>query len=1008
MLCLRWLISVAVAVLNTQQLDQGLKEAMEVIVSSARLGVRWFDLVYQHGLWLSPSCGACLYEVGVGFVDGYAKLFAYAWATQQSLYALVPKYHFQLHTLHELHTQLSSGSLVICNPVHWDCSQNEDLIGRLSKLSRVADCRVASARAPPPAPAPAHALAEPAPAEPEAPEKDSLLGQDGTAGAVDLFRSFLSHGRDAQNWRKNDPWLECFKVLGYLSLTVLATFVDWGELRTEDLRLINNFVVPWLFGGDARIDWAHPVLALDQLEELTREAPEQLKLLGPAPKKSVQAPYAPVAAPTAPTTPNTMTPGSTPHARPPRPPRPQSPLEEGAPPAQPVARRCGTGDLPRRSKAPEENPRDLEKKKWKRNEKEVVLGAPRRRGCAAIRRTDFYCHVFQEESLDEAIRARREALEQARQDSLKMLGTARKALAKKEFGHREDWREEIAALEAQMGTASTYAAAGLKKRLQTLKAAALREDRAAQVTCCTILGDRLKIQEELQELCRGAANGDFIHLAAPEAPVEVPVEVPVLPVAPAPLPLTTLVPAPVPMPVGPENAGFQWQASSEKLLYSRLTNEVNFDDWMPPNLDEHVTLRLHHALQTGYLSKERNGCEEQQPLWKSLQQLVDHQPEEQRLVIQKRLVGREELSGGSVGRAATVECRGEGTKDDLNRFLGPTYDDFREIVNKPMWLLRCIEHCRRSSRLALGPWARSERVTATVNNERLWAALDGHGLGESDLTEECWNTFGLFPPPLQETVLEAVRQSLLLKTEKNPSRFFTELCVNEEAVYNLEARRGDADEAVQVQPAQGTWESFSDSRYHELLRQLLLNTRNAEHQVLQVLSEEKPDLPGSSGLLQVHLATQDARREGSAELLSLLHAAAANGLARLCARLIAEGFDVNERTGHQLFSPLHLAASNGVLAATELLLAKGAQAWLLDDSGKTPLYHVVTTLPEAKASEQQLLLRIAQQLVLGMLQASEMDELLVESALEILQQRKNQQIFTPPKLAELGRMSPGF
>ena len=30
---------------------------------------------------------------------------------------------------------------------------------------------------------------------------------------------------------------------------------------------------------------------------------------------------------------------------------------------------------------------------------------------------------------------------------------------------------------------------------------------------------------------------------------------------------------------------------------------------------------------------------------------------------------------------------------------------------------------------------------------------------------------------------------------------------------------------------------------------------------------------------------------------------------------------------------------------------------------------MVTTLPEAKASEQQLLLRIAQQLVLGMLQA---------------------------------------
>lgn len=31
-------------------------------------------------------------------------------------------------------------------------------------------------------------------------------------------------------------------------------------------------------------------------------------------------------------------------------------------------------------------------------------------------------------------------------------------------------QDEIAALEAQMGNASTYAAAGLKRRLQTLKA----------------------------------------------------------------------------------------------------------------------------------------------------------------------------------------------------------------------------------------------------------------------------------------------------------------------------------------------------------------------------------------------------------------------------------------------------------------------------------------------------------------------------------------------------------
>lgn len=30
-----------------------------------------------------------------------------------------------------------------------------------------------------------------------------------------------------------------------------------------------------LFGAEARIDWAHPVLALDELEQLVRESPEQ-------------------------------------------------------------------------------------------------------------------------------------------------------------------------------------------------------------------------------------------------------------------------------------------------------------------------------------------------------------------------------------------------------------------------------------------------------------------------------------------------------------------------------------------------------------------------------------------------------------------------------------------------------------------------------------------------------------------------------------------------------------
>ncbi|CAE7206222.1 unnamed protein product, partial [Symbiodinium pilosum] len=55
-----------------------------------------------------------------------------------------------------------------------------------------------------------------------------------------------------------------------------------------------------------------------------------------------------------------------------------------------------------------------------------------------------------------------------------------KALSKKD-GCGQNRQDEIASLEAQIvgGSCSSYAVAGLKRRLQTLKAAALREERAA-------------------------------------------------------------------------------------------------------------------------------------------------------------------------------------------------------------------------------------------------------------------------------------------------------------------------------------------------------------------------------------------------------------------------------------------------------------------------------------------------------------------------------------------------
>ncbi|CAJ1370183.1 unnamed protein product [Effrenium voratum] len=258
-----------------------------------------------------------------------------------------------------------------------------------------------------PVPAPANAAraeAREAPVEPQDPDKDR---------AIELFRTFLSQGREGQNWRKND------------------------------LRLINLFVVPWLF-GEARIDWNHPVLALDELEQLVKESPERLKLLGNA-KPSAQSPKPAPPAPPAPA------PAS---ARPPLPGRLRSPeTPNGAGTSwstpsndQPPLRRAGTGDV--RRKPAEESP----------TSRNARSASPASRPPA---------------SHSEVIRARREAMEQARQEALQ------KALAKKAVPQSRE--EEIASLEAQIlgGGGSSYAAAGLKRRLQSLKATMLREEKLA-------------------------------------------------------------------------------------------------------------------------------------------------------------------------------------------------------------------------------------------------------------------------------------------------------------------------------------------------------------------------------------------------------------------------------------------------------------------------------------------------------------------------------------------------
>eukprot|EP00933_Yihiella_yeosuensis_P041076 TRINITY_DN35514_c0_g1_i1.p1 TRINITY_DN35514_c0_g1~~TRINITY_DN35514_c0_g1_i1.p1 ORF type:complete len:934 (+),score=210.71 TRINITY_DN35514_c0_g1_i1:61-2862(+) len=263
--------------------------------------------------------------------------------------------------------------------------------------------------------------------------------------AFELFRLFCCDGRHCREWRKND------------------------------LRLINSFVVPLLYGPDASIDWARPVLALDELERLAEETPPPKDLLK-ADYGQAQVPRTPSSASRPPMLPKTnsseasqamgRTPPRTPSSA--RPQEGQSPVNAAAaaaglpPPARPPPRqRASTGEAPRRV------PQDSSSKQT-----EATSGSTGRVARSASPSVRLAAPVM---SHQESIRARREALEKERQESLQ------RALSKPNKSANLSREEEMSNLEAQIasGQCSAAAAVGLKKRLQSLKAAILREERAA-------------------------------------------------------------------------------------------------------------------------------------------------------------------------------------------------------------------------------------------------------------------------------------------------------------------------------------------------------------------------------------------------------------------------------------------------------------------------------------------------------------------------------------------------
>lgn len=145
MLCVKWLVT-ATCGFMAECADPQKLHVLKTIFDAATVAVDFFTRMNSHGLWMNTTCAAALYELGHSFVIAYTWLAGFAFRSSLCLFSIKPKIHFFRHLLLMLLVQVEQNSQVILSPQAWDCSQNEDFIGRMSNLAIKTDSRVSTRR----------------------------------------------------------------------------------------------------------------------------------------------------------------------------------------------------------------------------------------------------------------------------------------------------------------------------------------------------------------------------------------------------------------------------------------------------------------------------------------------------------------------------------------------------------------------------------------------------------------------------------------------------------------------------------------------------------------------------------------------------------------------------------------------------------------------------------------------------------------------------------------------
>ena len=118
-------------------------QAMKQMVEAA---LTFIGVMHSHGLWLPRSCSQLLVDSGLSFLRGYNFLAQHCIDCRVTGFRLRPKLHYLGHIVFDQQMQLRRGAQFTLSPAIALCEQNEDFIGRLSRVSRRVSARTCSER----------------------------------------------------------------------------------------------------------------------------------------------------------------------------------------------------------------------------------------------------------------------------------------------------------------------------------------------------------------------------------------------------------------------------------------------------------------------------------------------------------------------------------------------------------------------------------------------------------------------------------------------------------------------------------------------------------------------------------------------------------------------------------------------------------------------------------------------------------------------------------------------